>query len=409
MRGALLVCKKEFMELSKDRKTMFFTFLMPLILYPLIFTMMSKLSQNDKASRTGKASRILLVDASQAVAPLLKADAKTFEIVPAPQGDVKQAIRDQKLEMMLEVDAEATAKVARHQTFTLKATYDKSDDSSKLALTRLKEAMQKQDKQWVQARLQSLGASADLAVPSKIETVDAGDAGLFFGKILGGFLPYILMLMMFAGSMQHGIYATAGEKERGTLLSLLSTSLPRNQIILGKLFYVFAIGIISALINLLSMGLSMGQIFASEATTNAAAASTVGGASGMGSLAALASPAILSLTFLLMVPLGLLFANFIVMMGIQAKNTVEAGTAVMPGFMVVMVMAVFSMAPGIEKLAFLPYVPILNVSLAIRKLFSQQGNPVEYTIALVMTVGLAAALTWLSTRLLNRESALFKV
>jgi len=410
MRGALLVCKKEFMELSKDRKTMFFTFLMPLILYPLIFTMMSKLSQNDKASRTGKASRILLVDASRAVAPLLKADAKTFEIVSAPQGDVKQAIRDQKLEMMLEVDAEATAKVERHQTFTLKATYDKSDDSSKLALTRLKEAMQKQDKQWIQARLQSLGASADLAVPSKIETVDAGDAALFFGKILGGFLPYILMMMMFAGSMQHGIYATAGEKERGTLLSLLSTSLPRNQIILGKLLYVFSIGIISALINLLSMGLSMVRIFASEATTGSAAtAAASGGPSGMGDLAALASPMILGATFFLMIPLGLLFANFIVMMGIQAKNTVEAGTAIMPGFMVVMVMAVFSWAPGIEKLVFLPYVPILNVSLAIRKLFSQQGNPVEYTIALVMTVGLAAALTWLSTRLLNRESALFKV
>ncbi len=408
MRGALLVCKKEFMELSKDRKTMFFTFLMPLILYPLIFTMMSKLSQNDKASRTGKASRILLVDASQAVAPLLKADAKTFEIVSAPQGDVKQAIRDQKLEMMLEVDAEAMAKVERHQTFSLKATYDKSDDSSKLALSRLKEAMQKQDKQWVQARLQSLGASADLAVPSKIETVDAGDDGLFFGKILGGFLPYILMLMMFAGSMQHGIYATAGEKERGTLLSLLSTSLPRNQIILGKLFYVFAIGILSALINLLSMGLSMGWTFAEKAAPGASVVAT-GSASNMSGLAALASPTILSLTFMLMIPLGLLFANFIVMMGIQAKNTVEAGTAVMPGFMVVMVMAVFSMAPGIEKLAFLPYVPILNVSLAIRKLFSQQGNPVEYTIALVMTVGLAATLTWLSTRLLNRESALFKV
>ena len=408
MRGALLVCKKEFMELSKDRKTMFFTFLMPLILYPLIFTMMSKLSQNDKASRTGKASRIMLVDASQTVGPILKADAKTFELVSAPQGDVKQAIRDQKLEMMVEVEPGAASKLAHQQTFTLKATYDKSDDSSKLALTRLKDALQKQDKAWVQARLQSLGASAELVVPSKIETEEAGDMGLFLGKILGGFLPYILMLMMFAGSMQHGIYATAGEKERGTLLSLLSTSLPRNQIILGKLFYVFSIGIISALINLLSMGLSMGHIFASEATTGATAA-TASHAPGMGSLAALASPSILTLTFLLMIPLGLLFANFIVMMGIQAKNTVEAGTAIMPGFMVVMVMAVFSMAPGIEKLVFLPYVPILNVSLAIRKLFSQQGNPLEYVIAFLMTVGLAAALTWLSTRLLNRESALFKV
>lgn len=383
---------------------MFFTFLMPLILYPLIFGMMGKLNKTDAANRKGKPSRILLVDPGQVIGPLLKADGKQFEMVPPPQGDVKQAIRDQKLEMMLEVDADALARLDNHQTFGLKATYDKSDDSSKLALTRLKEAMQKQDKAWIEARLKTLGASPDLAAPTRIEPVDAGDTGLYVGKMLGAFLPYLLMLMMFGGSMQHGIYATAGEKERGTLLSLLSTSLPRNQIIWGKLLFVFSIGLLSALINLLAMGLSIGQSFAGSASASGAA-----GAQSLGGLSAMANPMTLSLTFLLMIPLGLLFANFIVMMGVQAKNTVEAGTAIMPGLMVVMVMAVFSMAPGIEKMAFLPYVPILNVSLAIRKLFSQQGNALEFAIAFLMTVGLAGAMTWLSTRLLNRESALFKV
>ena len=52
MNGALLILKKEFMELSKDRKTLFFTFVMPLILYPLIFFMMSRLGSNDAASRS---------------------------------------------------------------------------------------------------------------------------------------------------------------------------------------------------------------------------------------------------------------------------------------------------------------------------------------------------------------------
>lgn len=401
MRGALLVCKKEFMELSKDRKTMFFTFVMPLILYPLIFTMLGTLIRSDSANRKGKPSRIVLVDPGKVVEPVLRAEPRLFDLVAAPQGDVKQAIRDQKLEMLLDVEAEAAAKLERHQSLGLKATYDTTDDSSKLAMTRLKEAMQKQDKVWVQARLKALGASAELAVPSRIETADAGDPGLEIGKVLGAFLPYMIMLMMFAGSMQHGIYATAGEKERGTLLSLLSTSLPRNQIIWGKLIYVFSIGLISALINLASVGFSMGRMMSSEGSHHAA--------QNLGSLSAIAKPETLALTFLLMIPLGLLFANFIVMMGIQSKNTVEAGTAIMPGFMVVIVAAVFSMAPGIEKLAFLPYVPILNVSLAVRKLFSQQGNPWEYAIAFAMTVGLAGALTWLSTRLLNRESALFKV
>lgn len=405
MRGALLVCKKEFMELSKDRKTMFFTFLMPFILYPLIFGMLGKLIQKDSVSRTGRPSRVLLVDPSGVLAPVLKADAKLFDLVAAPQGDVKQAIRDQKLEMMLEVEPEAAAKLAGHQTFGLKATYDKSDDASGLAVKRLREAMEKQNTAWVQTRLGSLGASPELAVPSRIQTTDAGTPGLAVSKALGAFLPYMIMLMMFAGSMQHGIYATAGEKERGTLLSLLSTSLPRNQIIWGKLIYVFAIGLISALVNLASMGLSMGQMMPSEAGAQAAG----GAAQGMGALSAIASPVTLTLTFLLMIPLGLLFANFIVLMGTQAKNTVEAGTAVMPGFMVVIVAAVFSMAPGIEKMTWLPFVPILNVSLAVRKLFSQQGNALEYAIAFAMTVGLAGVMTWLSTRQLNRESALFRV
>jgi sodium transport system permease protein len=404
MRGALLIVKKEFMELSKDRKTMFFTFVMPLILYPLIFTMMNRLGSNDAAKRAGKPSRIYLVDPSQTLAPALKADPQHFELVPKPAGDLKQAIRDQKLEMGLDVDPEAATKLARLDTFTLKALYDKSDDSSRLSLDRLKEAMKKQDTQWVQARLKTLAASPQLAVPSSLETVQAGDMGLTLGKVVGSFLPYMLVIMMYAGSMQHGIYVTAGEKERGTLLSLLATSLPRNQIIIGKLLYVFLIGLLTSLCHLASMAISISRLMADPA--HAAAAGAAAGGSG---LAAIANPVTLGLTFLLMVPLGLFFANFILLGGIQAKNTVEAGTALTPGIFVVVVLGVFSMAPGIEKMAVLPYVPVLNVSLAIRKLFSQQGNPWEYAVALVMTMALAAFMTWLSTRMLNRESAIFKV
>jgi sodium transport system permease protein len=404
MRGALLIVKKEFMELSKDRKTMFFTFVMPLILYPLLFTMMNRLGNNDAAKRAGKPSRIYLVDPSQTLAPALKADPQHFELVPKPAGDLKQAIRDQKLEMGLDVDPEAATKLARLDTFTLKALYDKSDDSSRLSLDRLQEAMKKQDTQWVQARLKTLAASPQLAVPSSLETVQAGDMGLSLGKVVGSFLPYMLVIMMYAGSMQHGIYVTAGEKERGTLLSLLATSLPRNQIIIGKLLYVFLIGLLTSLAHLASMAISITRLMADPA--HAAAAGAAAGSSG---LAAIANPVTLGLTFLLMVPLGLFFANFILLGGIQAKNTVEAGTALTPGIFVVVVLGVFSMAPGIEKMAVLPFVPVLNVSLAIRKLFSQQGNPWEYAVALIMTVALAAFMTWLSTRMLNRESAIFKV
>ena len=257
MRGALLIAKKEFLELSKDRKTMFFAFVLPFLLYPAIFGMMAKMSKRNEAQNRNKASRVYLADPSGALTGMLQGDPKRFELVPKPSGDLKQAILDQKLELALEVDANAASGLQKHETFTLTATMDESERASELALKRLKEALDGQEKTWVKGRLAVIGASLQLAEPLKLDVKDAADTTLKAGKFIGMMLPYLLMIMMYTGAMQHGIYATAGEKERHTLLSLMATRLPRNQIILGKLLYIFSMGVIAALLNLLSMGLSI--------------------------------------------------------------------------------------------------------------------------------------------------------
>lgn len=397
MRGALLIAKKDFLELSKDRKTMFFAFVLPFLLYPALFGMMAKMGQRDADQNRSKASRVYLTDPSGALTALLKADPKHFALVPQPEGDVKKAILDQKLELAVNVDPHAAEALQKQQTFTVTALQDESEQASQLAFKRLKEALHPQEKAWVQARLQALNASPQLAEPVKVEVKNAADTALEVGKVLGQLLPYLLMIMMYSGSMNHGVYATAGEKERHTLLSLMATGLPRNQIIFGKLIYVFAMGVIAALLNLLSMALSIPFI----------AGQSGGSGSALSTVAAIANPTTLGLTFLIMVPLGLFFANFIVLMGIQAKTTIEANTALMPGIVLVVFLGVFMMAPGVDKMSFLSYVPVVNVCLALRKLFSQQADWLQYWLAFTMTVGLAGLMTLLSTRLLNREKAIF--
>jgi sodium transport system permease protein len=396
MRGALLIAKKEFLELSKDRKTMFFAFVLPFLLYPAIFGMMAKMGKRDEAQNQNKASRVYVSDPSGALVGVLASDTKHFVRVARPEGDLKQAIRDQKLELALEVDPNASANLQKNETFQLSATMDESERASELALKRLKEALATQEKTWVEGRLQRLGASSQLAEPLKLEVKNAADTALEIGKFMGRLLPYMLMIMMYTGSMQHGIYSTAGEKERHTLLSLMATRLPRNQIILGKLLYIFCMGVIAALLNLLSMGLSVAFMGG-------------GSAGSMQAMAAIANPMTLGLTFMIMVPLGLFFSNFILLMGIQARNTIEAGSAITPGIFLVVFLGVFTMAPGVDKMAFLSYVPVVNVCVALRKLFSQQFSWVEYFIAFGMTVGLAGLMTLVSTRILNQEKALFKM
>ena len=395
MRGALLIAKKEFLELSKDRKTMFLVFVIPFLIYPAIFGMMSKLGKRDADQHRNKPSRVYLLDPSEALSPLLKGDPKKFDLVAKPEGDLKQAIRDQKLELAVEVAPGAAGALQKQETFTVTAILDESERSSELALKRLKESLAPQEKAWVQGRLQTLSASAQLAEPLKLDVQNAADVALEAGKAIGMMLPYLLMIMMYTGSMQHGIYCTAGEKERNTLLSLMATRLPRVQIILGKLLYIFSIGVISALLNLLSLGISIGIMGG-------------GSANSVSAMAAIANPLTLGLTFLIMVPLGLFFANFILLMGIQARTTIEAGSAITPGLFLVIFLGVFSMAPGVDKMPFLAYVPVINVCMALRKLFSQQFSWLEYLIAFAMTVGLAGVMTLVSTRLLNREKALFK-
>lgn len=396
MRGALLIAKKEFMELTKDRKTLFMVFVLPFLLYPAIFGMMAKMGKREETQNQNKASRIYLVDISNALAPILKVDPKQFELVTKPEGNLQQAIRDQKLELALEVAPGAATALQKQETFTVTATIDESERASNLALKRLKGALAPQEKTWIQMRLQGLSASSQLAEPLKLEVKNAADDILQIGKVIGMFLPYMLMLMMYSGSMQHGIYATAGEKERNTLLSLMATRLPRNQIILGKLLYIFSIGVISALLNLLSLGISIPVMSGGSAST-------------LQAMSAIANPITLGLTFLIMVPLGLFFANFILLLGIQAKTTIEAGSAIVPGMFLVIFLGVFTSAPGVDKMAFLSYVPVVNVCIALRKMFSQQANWGEYALAFVMTVGLAAIMTWVSTRILNQEKALFKM
>lgn len=406
MKGVGLIFKKEWMEFSKDRRTMFFTFVIPLILFPAIFMVMTKMAQGDSKRRRGQASRIVLKDPGQVLKPFLGADTKLFKLVEAPSGDLKQALRDKKFDLRVDVEADAPDKLQRQEPFAVKAMVDESEQASELALKRLKEAMQKQDQVWVQARLEAIKAPKDLPKPSHLITEKASDLALEMSKLLGMIVPYILLIGLYTNAMQHGVYMTAGEKERHTLLSLLSTPLPRSHVIWGKLLATFSIGVLGTVMNVVGMGLGflvLGQQAggAEPATAGAAAAPSL-------SFASLASPATLGLTLLLLIPLGLFFSSIILVLGTQAKNSREAMTAITPGIFVVVMLGVFSMSPGLEKMAALPYVPVLNVALTIRKLFSHEFVAWQYLLAFVMTSGLAAGMAWLSTNILNRESVIFR-
>ncbi|MDR1840422.1 MAG: ABC transporter permease [Holophagales bacterium] len=410
MKGVWLVFKKEILEFTKDRKTMFFTLAVPIILYPLLFGMIGKMGQREDQQARSSQTRIALIDPSNVIESLIQARTNDFTLVPAPEDDEKarQAIKDDQLEMLVTLGASAAQDMAEQKTVAVDVLYNRVEKTGRVAMKRLEDALRELNNATVQDRLQKLGASSQLAAPTSIQSRQVGGEELLLAKLLGTMLPYMLMLMLFVGSMQLGIYVTAGERERGTLITLLATGLPRHEIIWGKLLYVFFMGIVNSVINIGAMTFSMGTLFGGREVSDGYAAVAAEEAAQLSGIAAVVDPTVITLTLLLMIPLGLLFSNLIVFLGVQAKNTQEAGTSMMPVVLLVLFLGVFSMAPGIEKMGILPYIPIVNVSLVIRKLFAQQASVMEYLTAFCMTVGLAVLLTYISTKFLNRESAIFK-
>ena len=409
MRGAWLVMKKEFLELLKDRRTLFFTFIMPMFLYPAIFTMIAKMNQRDRAQREAKPSQVCLVDPASVLTPAIKADAKDFAIVPAPAGDLTAALREKRVDLAVEVPADAAESLKNLKTFTVTARVNQSEDDSQLALKRFKDLLKAQDQGWVNARLEARSAPADLVKPSSVDVKDASDEALEQAKFLGIMLPYLILITMFMPIMGNGAGMTAGERERGTLMSLLSTRIPRSQIALGKLMALFVLGVLSMATNVLAMFFSAGMVTGTDGSQAAAGtASAVTGTAAKASVLQLFGPGSVLLMLLLLVPVALVMVSFVLNVGIRARTQREASAALMPGMFVIIALAVFSISPGIEKMTVIHWVPILNASMSIREMFSQQFSYAHYFLALGINSVLALILTAMAAKTLDREDVLFK-
>ena len=97
-------------------------------------------------------------------------------------------------------------KLARQDTLTITTQVDESERASEDAQNRLKKVLETQNDAWVKARLTEAKASLSLAEPTKLVEKVASDKALEVGKSLGAFLPYLLIIVMYAGAMQHSAY-----------------------------------------------------------------------------------------------------------------------------------------------------------------------------------------------------------
>ena len=268
--------------------------------------------------------------------------------------------------------------------------------------------LQKYRTKLVEQRLKERGLPVEIVKPYDIRRENVAPPEKVGGATIGGFIPYIIIILCFVGGMYPAMDLTAGEKERGTMETLMCSPTKRINIVLGKFLTVLTASVATMAFSLLSMGLTAsigGSIFMGKSAAASAAAST--GKAAAATFPSIDPAGVLGL-FALVVPIAVFFAAVLLTISLFAKSYKEAQSYVGPLIIVVIMPAMIGMLPGVELNAKTVLIPILNLSLVCKEMLSGTWNW-PYIAAVFGSTSLYAGIALaLCVKMFNRESVMFR-
>ncbi len=406
----ITVYLKELRDSLRDRRTLVSMIVIPTLVMPLLmFGVGAVMSKVIKSARD-EASAIVILGGtdSPGVVAALKAD-KRFRIVTAG-GDYRQLVSEKKIRLAVEIPAgfEAALKAGAPQTVTL--YHYEGEMKSGLGVTAVERFFRDLREQTIEQRLTERGLPADVVKPFEVKRQNVAPPEKVGGNLIGGLIPYIIIILCFTGAMYPAIDLTAGEKERGTMETLLCSPVHRVNIVLGKFLMVMTASIATMCLTLLSTGVSVaigGSMFSggrTAAATQAAAGATKAAASVMPSI----DPLGIFGVFAMIAPVAMLFAALLLTISLFAKSYKEAQSYVSPLIIVVIMPAMMGMLPGIELTAKTALIPILNLSLVCKEMLSGVWHWNYIGLIFGSTCVYAAVALALCVRMFNREDVMFR-
>lgn len=400
------VYTKELRDLLRDRRTVMSMIVVPMLLMPgITFLTMFVASKVIAQARSTTASVMVVGgDDSPRARAALAANPKV-RLVPLAT-DWKRRIEEKTLRAAVEIPAGFDAAVDAGQNATVTIYNYDGEMRSGFAVSELRRFFGDYREKVVAARLRDRGLPASLVKPFEIETRNVAPPEKVGGNAFGGLIPYFFLLLSFTGAMYPAMDLTAGEKERGTMETILCSPVGRLDLVLGKFLMVLTASFATVLCSVCSMLVTLmvsGVVFGSK---------MVGGAAASAAASHIAMPSIDLLGLVaavgMVVPAAVLFAAVQFTLSLFAKSFKEAQTYVSPLVVLIILPGVLGMLPGVELNARLALVPILNIALVSKELVSGVWH--WDLIALIFgstCVYAAVALAW-CVRMFNREDVLFR-
>lgn len=398
-----IIFRKELREVLRDRRTLVFMIALPLLVIPALLELAVRFTVEAQRRASTEVLRYAVFDEHHLPAVTEAfAQASGFERVAlARREDIVAAVEADTIDFALVVNAPSAdagkADAAGPQTIVAlhyddSVTTDKVEERARAVLDSLSERERGR-------RLVGLGVAGAthdrLLTPVRVLKVGTADMRAIFGELLGRALPYIFIIFCYLGALYPAVDLAAGEKERGTLETLLLVPVARSRIVLGKYLVVFTAAMTAAVLSLVSLG-----------AWGAFKGRAVEGAFGaiLSSIGALD----LALIAVMFVPIAAMFAAILLSISIYARSFKEAQSYAVPMNFLVILPAMLPMLPGVEMTWGWAMVPITNIALAIKELVKGTMSYEMLVAILGSSALLAGLLLGFCTWWFRRESVLFR-
>lgn len=275
-----------------------------------------------------------------------------------------------------------------------------ANDKSLLAGSWVMQAIDRWEEAILRERLKLANLSQDFVKPVNADVIDVAQNEERAANVWSKLFPALLIIMSVTGAFYPAIDLGAGEKERGTMETLLISPAKRSEIVIGKFLTVLLFSFTTAILNLISMGLTGWHMLSSAAGSSL---------DGLGDMA-LPGWGSLIWVVLLAIPLAALFSAISLALGLFAKSSKEGQYYLTPLLMVTMGLTVFCISPQVELTPYYSILPIAGPALLLKGLLLGQGQSLTgyaVPVLLMSTVYCALALWW-AIEQFQREEVLFR-
>jgi sodium transport system permease protein len=410
LHNVLTVFQKELRDSLRDRRTLMSMIVVPTLMIPGIMLIVAVISYKVVSKAQAETPTVMVLGGgdSPAVSGALGADTK-IKLVPVT-ADWRQRITDKQLRAAVEFPSGFDATLAMGAPAVVKIFNYESELRSGFAVNELRNFFNDYREKTVAARLVEHGLPAALVKPFEVTTENVAPPEKVGGNIVGGIIPYLFILLCFTGAMYPAMDLTAGEKERGTLETILCSPVARTDLVLGKFLMVLTASLATVVFSLLSMGATFvigGMLLAKSDAGIAAMAAAKNGAA-QGFVLPIIDPLGTVTVLAMVLPVAVLFSAVLMAVSLFAKTMKEAQSYVSPLIIVIILPAMMGMLPGVELNARLALVPILNLALVSKELVSGVFHWNHLMLVFGSTCLYAAVALAACVRMFNREEVLFR-